>query len=103
MEQSNLQTEQMSNTTAMNTQLTARPNPFVNSITVEISSPADQHGIVRLIDGTGKIVRMLSWNLKRGLNITTLNNLKSLPDGLYFLDVVDSEGNVMHKTKIIKE
>jgi tyrosinase len=103
MEQTKLQTEQMSNTTTMNTQLTARPNPFINSITVEISSPTDQHGIVRLIDGTGKIVRMLSWNLKRGLNITTLNNLKGLADGLYFLDVVDSEGNVMHKTKIVKE
>lgn len=93
----------MANSTTMNTQLTARPNPFINSITVEINSPMDQHGIVRLIDGTGKIVRMLSWNLKRGLNITTLNGLKGLPDGIYYIDVVDAEGNFMHKTKIVKE
>jgi len=87
----------------MNAQLTARPNPFINSLTVEINSPADQHGIVRLIDGTGKIIKMISWNLKRGLNITTLNNLKGLADGLYFLDVVDGDGNVLHKTKLVKE
>ncbi len=94
---------QLLNNTTMNTQLTARPNPFINSLTLEINSQADQHGIVRLVDGQGKIVRMISWNLKRGLNITTLTNLKRLADGLYFLDVVDSNGEIIHKTKLVKE
>lgn len=90
------------NSMTTTTTIMAHPNPFLSVITLEVSVPEDKHGIVRLFDINGRIVKMISWNLKRGLNVTRLNNLEQLHDGVYILDVVDPAGQVLHKTKVVK-
>ena len=80
-----------------------QPNPFLSSITVEVMAEQDNQGIVRLADKHGKIIKMLFWNFKKGMNITRLSNLDQLANGLYLLDIIDTQGQVLHKTQLTKE
>jgi hypothetical protein len=80
-----------------------QPNPFLSSITVEVIAEQDNQGIVRLADKQGKIIKMLFWNFKKGMNITRLSNLDQLANGLYLLDIIDTQGQVLHKTQLTKE
>ena len=58
--------------------LTAFPNPFVNSITIEISTDKSDHVIIRMRERKGKILRMFSWHLLEGSNLCSLNDLDDL-------------------------
>jgi hypothetical protein len=89
--------------TQLSTQIMAHPNPFLSCITLEIETANPGSSIVYLFDADGKIVKMLSWQLKKGMNITRLNDLDKLINGIYFLDVIDELGQVMHSLKVIKE
>jgi len=85
------------------TQIMAHPNPFLSCITLEIQTAKEENSIVYLFNGDGKIVKMLSWNLKKGINITRLGDLDKLLDGTYFLDIINEFGQVMHQLKVVKE
>ena len=89
--------------TQLSTQIMAHPNPFLSCITLEIETAKPGSSIVYLFDTDGKIVKMLSWDLKKGMNITRLNDLDKLINGIYFLDVIDELGQVMHSLKVVKE
>ena len=82
--------------------ITTRPNPFVSSITLEITAAEDRPGVVRLIDTTGKIISLFLWKLKKGVNISNINNLNKLGNGQYLLDVLDEKGHILCSTKVIK-
>jgi hypothetical protein len=82
--------------------ITTRPNPFITSLTLEISASEDQPGVVRMADATGKIISLFLWKLKKGINISNINNLNKLGTGMYMLDVMDEEGKIMCSTKVIK-
>jgi len=83
--------------------LSAYPNPFVNNITIEISTDADDHAILRLRERKGKILRMFSWNIFKGSNLCSLNDLDDLAPGDYILDAVNEEGVVMGNAKIMRK
>jgi hypothetical protein len=82
--------------------ITTRPNPFITSLTLEITASEDQPGVVRMADTTGKIISLFLWKLKKGINISNINNLNKLDTGLYQLDVMDGEGKIMCSTKVVK-
>jgi len=82
--------------------ITTRPNPFVSSITLEITTEQDQPGVVRLVDKEGKIISLFLWKLKKGINISNINNLNKLSTGMYLLDVMDEKGDIMCSAKIVK-
>lgn len=82
--------------------ITTRPNPFISSLTLEISASEDQPGVVRMADATGKIISLFLWKLKKGINISNINNLNKLDTGMYMLDVMDEEGKIMCSAKVIK-
>ena len=82
--------------------ITTRPNPFITSLTLEISATEDQPGVVRMADDTGKIISLFLWKLKKGINISNINNLNKLGTGQYLLDVMDEEGKIMCSTRVIK-
>ena len=82
--------------------ITTRPNPFISSITLEITASEDQPGVIRLIDTTGKIISLFLWKLKKGVNISNINNLNRLGNGQYLLDVMDQQGHILCRTKVIK-
>jgi hypothetical protein len=90
-------------TTFMITKVTARPNPFFTSITLDVVCEQSRHTIVRMFDMDNRIVKMFSWYLVKGTNVTTINELNSLSGGTYFVDLIDSEAKVLFATHLRKE
>jgi hypothetical protein len=79
-----------------------RPNPFFTSITLDVTCAQGKHVIVRMFDEDDKIVKMFSWFLVKGINITNISEVEFLPSGVYSLDIVDLEGDVLYSTHISK-
>jgi hypothetical protein len=86
----------------MITKVTVKPNPFSTTITLDISCNQSRHVIVRMFDEDGRIVKMLSWYLVKGTNVTSISELKNLNTGSYLIDVIDHEGKVLHSTEARK-
>jgi hypothetical protein len=79
-----------------------RPNPFTSNIIVEVVSEQPAHAIVRLYDHFGRFIRIISWDMAKGRNITMFRDLDDLEDGTYTLDAVDAMGNNLYKMDLIK-
>jgi hypothetical protein len=79
-----------------------RPNPFTSNIIVETVSEQPAHAIVRLYDHYGRFIRIISWDMAKGRNITMFRDLEELEDGTYVLDAVDSTGNTLYKVDLVK-
>ena len=79
-----------------------RPNPFTSNIIVEVVSEQPAHAIVRLYDHFGRFIRIISWDMAKGRNITMFRDLDDLEDGTYMLDAVDAMGNTLYKSDLIK-
>ncbi|RZK46189.1 MAG: hypothetical protein EOO94_03220 [Pedobacter sp.] len=87
----------------MITKVTVRPNPFYTVLTLDVSCDSNRSIIVRMFNEGGKIVKMFSWYLVKGTNVTSINELSNLESGLFLLDIIDNEGAVLFSTKITKE
>jgi hypothetical protein len=87
----------------MSMKVTTRPNPFFTSVTLDVLCDQNKHVIVRMFDEAGKIIKMLSWYIMKGSNVTSINELSILNNGLYFIDIIDSEGTILFNTKLSKE
>lgn len=87
---------------SMITRVITRPNPFSRSITIDIVCDHSKHIIVRMTQVNGRIIRMFGWYLMKGTNITAINELTSLEQGDYFIDIIDQEGNVLFTTPVQK-
>lgn len=79
-----------------------RPNPFTSNIIVEVVNEQPSHAIVRLYNQHGRFIRIISWDMAKGRNITMFRDLEDLEDGTYVLDAVDAMGNILHKTDLVK-
>ena len=51
----------------------------------------------------GRIVKMFSWYLVKGTNVTAINELGNLNNGMFLLDIIDNEGTVLFSSKLTKE
>lgn len=89
--------------TTVTSKMLAQPNPFLSAITVEFTSEREDQGVMRLSDSQGKIVKMLFWNFKKGMNVARLSNLDQLANGNYVLEIVDLQGQVLHQATLLKE
>lgn len=89
--------------TPMITKVTAKPNPFSTTITLDVMCDQNRHVIVRMFDEEGKIVKMFGWYLVKGTNVTAINELRHINDGSFILDIVDHDGNTLFSTTITKE
>jgi hypothetical protein len=90
------------NNGAMITKVVCRPNPFHTSITLDVTCGQSKHVIVRMFDDHERIIKMFSWFLVKGINVTTMNEVSGLVAGTYLLDIVDLEGDLLYNTKINK-
>jgi hypothetical protein len=79
-----------------------RPNPFTSNIIMEVVSEQPAHVIVRLYNHHGRFIRIISWDMAKGRNITMFRDLEELEDGTYILDAVDSMGITLYKADLIK-
>jgi hypothetical protein len=98
----NASTSEVPNSENMIPKVVVRPNPFFTSITLDVTCAQGKHVIVRMFDEDDKIVKMFSWFLVKGINITNISEVEFLPTGVYSLDIVDLEGDVLYSTHISK-
>ena len=87
----------------MITKVTVRPNPFYTVLTMDVYCENNRNIIVRMFNADGRIVKMFSWYLVKGTNVTAINELGNLDNGLFLLDIIDNEGNVLFSTRLTKE
>jgi len=66
------------------------PNPFINSIQLNIESSHDRKLNTRIINLSGQLVYNEDVFIVEGDNLKEINSLDKLPSGIYFLMVVDS-------------
>ncbi|WP_315821796.1 hypothetical protein [Paraflavitalea speifideaquila] len=85
------------------TKVLVRPNPFFTAITLDVASEHSRHTIVRMYDTEGHIVKMFSWFLVKGTNVTSINEINALSEGTYHLDMIDNEGKLLYSTNVTKE
>ena len=83
--------------------LSAYPNPFKESLSFEMEVDNNLSTIVKIVNPEGKIVKLLSWNLKKGINKTSLTDLDHLDAGNYFVEIKDMKGTNLVSTKLIKQ
>jgi len=95
-------TSDVPNSEIMIPKVVVRPNPFFTAITLDVTCAQGKHVIVRMFDEDDKIVKMFSWFLVKGINITNISEVEFLPMGVYSLDIVDLEGDVLYSTHISK-
>jgi hypothetical protein len=98
----NASPSEVPNSQIMIPKVVVRPNPFFTSITLDVTCAQGKHVIVRMFDEDDKIVKMFSWFLVKGINITNISEVEFLPTGVYSLDIVDLEGDVLYSTHISK-
>ncbi len=87
---------------SMITKIIIRPNPFETFIAMEITCVQSKHLIIRISDGKERIVKMFSWFVVKGANVSTFNEMDSLMSGEYCLDVMDLEGELLFSTELVK-
>jgi hypothetical protein len=85
------------------TKVVIRPNKFFTAMTLDVSSEQSRHTIVRMYDTDGHIVKMFSWFLVKGTNVTSINEINALTEGMYHLDMIDNEGKLLYSTNVTKE
>ncbi len=78
----------------LNNSLEVYPNPFSDKIAIKSSLLQNQIKII-LYNTSGQIV--LQKGIKKNGDNYELNNLNTLPNGLYFLEIIDGEKKAMKK------
>jgi hypothetical protein len=90
------------NPSVMITHVKISPNPFVSTLSLEVIVEVNASTIVRMLDNQQKIIKMMNWTLKKGTNTTSVEDLGSLPSGLYYLDIKNMEGQKIFETQLEK-
>jgi len=72
--------------------ISVAPNPFVNTLNLTIGSVKNEQANISIMDLSGRQVYTKSFNLQRGMNRITLNEISHLRTGSYYLRLVTSEG-----------
>lgn len=88
---------------SMITKVAVRPNPFQHMITLDVACAMNRSIIVRMFNESNRIVKMFSWYLVRGTNVTAINDLGKLMDGDYLLDIIDTDGLSLYAVRLTKK
>lgn len=78
-------------------------NPFVNNITVDFVSPANQRLNVRLTDISGKMIATETWTIAKGSSRVVFSKVNKLQNGMYIFTVTDDNGAVIYNNKLVKQ
>ncbi|MEO6315095.1 MAG: REJ domain-containing protein [Chitinophagaceae bacterium] len=78
------------------------PNPVHTTATVELTSEDNGVKTINLYNASGVLKAKYTWQTIKGNNIFTLKNVAGLANGLYILDIRDSNGKPSGKLKFIK-
>lgn len=84
-------------------QPSAYPNPFSNTLTIEMFADEYSPIFLRMYDLTGRLAKSVPWTLRAGANSIAVSGLDNLPSGIYFLEIVNPGNTVLYKTKMLKQ
>jgi trimeric autotransporter adhesin len=82
------------------TGVTVFPNPVTEKTMVMINAIADETANLKIVDNTGRVIRVMEVNLVKGKNSIQLDLTKFKP-GIYFIDVNGKA--ISEKAKLIKQ
>ena len=78
------------------------PNPVHTSATVELNSEENSVKTVSLYSASGVLKAKYTWTATKGKNIFSLKNVADLTNGLYIIEVKDSNGKSGGTFKFVK-
>ncbi len=81
-------------------EMLVNPDPFARSFTLEISCDQNLHAIVRLINSEDRIIKLFSWYLLKGANITNIDDILFTSSGKCRLDVINQHGELLHSIDV---
>jgi hypothetical protein len=81
--------------------LSVYPNPMTDYTTLSIYAVKPASGTIRLIDNAGKQIMLKSFNVYSGTNSVLVDQLGSLPRGIYVIQVMFN--NKLYNQKIVKK
>ena len=76
------------------------PNPVTEKTTVLINAIADETANLKIIDNTGRVIKVIAVNLVKGKNSIQLD-LTKFKTGIYFIDINGKA--ISEKVKLIKQ
>ncbi len=76
------------------------PNPANSYLQVKINAQKDGMGAIRIVDGFGKIIFVTNTRISTGANIISLNNISTLPSGMYNVQLL-TEGQTLNQKLVI--
>jgi hypothetical protein len=76
------------------------PNPFKESVSIELRNATELSGTATLIDIQGRVVKTISLNLDKGFGAFVMSGLDELNDGVYFVKV--NVGGQSYQEKLVK-
>jgi len=78
-------------------EVSSYPTPFTNSITVDANNQII--GNVKLLNLFGKVIK----SIKGNSNEITINNLDDLTSGMYLIQVLNTENQIINTKKVLKK
>ncbi|MGQ0737597.1 MAG: T9SS type A sorting domain-containing protein [Bacteroidota bacterium] len=88
---------------APSTGLQAYPNPFREQVNISLYSPVQQQVSVALLDAAGRRVRTETKKLFAGENSIMVPGPGSLVKGVYHIVAYDAAGNMLGRSKIVRD
>lgn len=77
------------------TGLSASPNPFTSYVNINLDWSKNETVNVQVLNMAGKEVSSKSVQLTKGTNYVAINNLSSLPAGMFIIQLNTSEGKIV--------
>jgi len=79
---------------ATSTDVQAHPNPFTDKIQVSLHSNVVAEGTVQLVNALGITVWQRKATITEGQNVLTINDLQTLPTGIYVLHILAADNKI---------
>jgi hypothetical protein len=83
--------------------ISSYPQQFDHSINIEIIAENEGHCIISLINQKGRIRMMAGVNLSQGINNIVVDKVETLENGLYHLQVKNTEAKIVYNTELVKQ
>jgi hypothetical protein len=75
----------------------AHPNPFNSQLNILVNSTLSESVEINLIDVSGRLIWKHQANITKGDNTVELSNIIDLKAGVYFLQIMTSQGIISQK------
>jgi hypothetical protein len=86
----------------MKLKVIVNPHPFTSELWLLIQGNFDVNVVIRLIDSSGNLIKIVSGTLKKGDNNISITDLQSYPPGSYQLEIRLLNGDLLESLGLVK-